>query len=139
MEFSVMCAVLAFLGNAVMLVMLTYKILTFSELEVDHVNPTDYCKKVNRLAVPEIVTHGFVMLILLVSGHFWLLLLNIPLMAYSIHMMMQGQHVTKPERVFVPSNKKYEQKKILGTLGFCLLFFFFGPVKTCIVTGRVIF
>lgn len=55
------------------------------DLESDFVNPIDMCGRTNRLVIPEYVTHGCLVFIFLISGHWFEFLINLPILGYHIY------------------------------------------------------
>merc|ERR1711871_447203 len=124
MGFDVTVMVVVFIVNVALLLSLMYKMITYTDLGADHINPRDYCKKVNRLVFWELGMHGLIMFLLLVSGHWVLFLLNCPYMGFNVNLIRLNQHQAKPEKVFIPEPRKWEERKVIGGLVFCMVGFF---------------
>ncbi|RQM28766.1 hypothetical protein B5M09_007838 [Aphanomyces astaci] len=79
---EVLCAVLAFLLILALTFTNGYWLITLDELELDHLNPADVCKRLNRLVAPEVIAHGVLILASLVGFAPGMLVLNLPLALY---------------------------------------------------------
>ncbi|RZF39596.1 hypothetical protein LSTR_LSTR001117, partial [Laodelphax striatellus] len=67
-------------------------IITLSDLECDYLNAQECCSKLNYWVLPKLFVHGFLVVIFLLFGHWWLVCLNIPIVSYMIY-----EHVSVPQ------------------------------------------
>jgi len=70
-----------------------YIVITLSDLECDYLNATTCCGKLNKWVVPELVANITLTLLLLITGHWILLILNFPMtvwLLYKQHKMPKG-------------------------------------------------
>nr|XP_040582270.1 protein cornichon homolog 4-like [Lepeophtheirus salmonis] len=67
------------LDTTVLMFILIYFIITLSDLECDYLNAQECCGKLNFWNVPKYWLQISMILILLLSGHWFLFLLNIPI------------------------------------------------------------
>ncbi|GJQ14816.1 hypothetical protein GpartN1_g6607.t1 [Galdieria partita] len=113
--------IVVFLTTAVLLFMDIYSLILFSDLLMDHLNPVELCDKVNFLIYPEFGIHLFLTLLLFLGGHWFVGLLNIPLIAFHIQKYIRKEHLLDNTRVFrvaAQVQRYYELK-----MGFFLLTF----------------
>ncbi|KAI8974010.1 cornichon protein-domain-containing protein [Trametes punicea] len=84
------------------------KIIMFSDLECDYINPIDLCNKLNQFVLPENIAHAFLSLLFLLSGQWIAFLLNAPLLAYNINKIRSGNHMYDATEIFrtLPNHKK---------------------------------
>lgn len=114
--------------TAVQLFLCVYNIITLSDVECDYLNATTCCQRLNKVVLPEMLIHGFCTLLLLFYGHFLLLLLNVPLLAWHAHryfnMPSGNVGVYDPTEIHNRSNLRSFQRDCYIKLGFHLLCFF---------------
>lgn len=65
--------------------MSNFQVLILSDLECDYINAQQCCSKLNFWSIPKVSAHVLVTLILLVSGHWVLFLVNIPFVGYLLY------------------------------------------------------
>lgn len=61
------------------------QVLILSDLECDYINAQQCCSKLNFWSIPKISAHFLVTLLLLVTGHYWLFLVNVPFIGYLMY------------------------------------------------------
>ncbi|KIL68811.1 hypothetical protein M378DRAFT_21735 [Amanita muscaria Koide BX008] len=113
----------AVLWSAVLLFGMVFFLIMFSDLESDYINPIDLCNKLNQFILPEYGAHAFLALCFLLSGQWFALLLNIPLVAYNVNKVMNKYHMYDATEIFRTLEK--DKKEIFFKLGFYLLSFFY--------------
>ena len=62
-----------------------YFLALFSDLETDNINPIDMCKHLNLFVYPEIVAHGVLTFLFLITGNWLPFLLNVPLVLWHVY------------------------------------------------------
>ncbi|CED83666.1 ER vesicle integral membrane protein involved in establishing cell polarity, signaling and protein degradation [Phaffia rhodozyma] len=99
------------------------KIIMFSDLECDYINPIDLCNKLNAFVLPEMIAHAGLTTLFLLSGQWLAFLFNAPLVAYNANKIFKGQQSYDATEIFrtLPGHKKEAFIK----LGFYLLCFFY--------------
>ncbi|XP_039285251.1 protein cornichon homolog 4-like [Nilaparvata lugens] len=75
----------ALVDTGSILFLLVYYVITLSDLECDYLNAQECCSKLNYWVLPKLIVHGLLVAIFLLSGHWWLVCLNIPIMAWMIY------------------------------------------------------
>eukprot|EP00871_Galdieria_phlegrea_P000817 jgi/Galph1/1736/GphlegSOOS_G421.1 len=113
--------IIIFVTTAILLFIDIYNLILFSDLLTDHLNPIELCDKVNFLIYPEFFIHLFLTCLLLFGGHWFVGLINVPLVVFHVHKYMRRDHLLDNTRVFQVAAKiqrHYELK-----MGFFLLTF----------------
>ena len=59
-----------------------YFIVTLSDLECDYINARSCCEKLNKFVIPELIIKLIPSVIFLFTGHWIVLLLNLPLIVW---------------------------------------------------------
>ncbi|XP_018412015.1 PREDICTED: protein cornichon homolog 4 isoform X2 [Nanorana parkeri] len=65
-----------------------YFIITLSDLECDYINARSCCSKLNKWIVPELIAHTLVTVLMLVSLHWFIFCLNLPVATWNIYRMI---------------------------------------------------
>ncbi|ELU11223.1 hypothetical protein CAPTEDRAFT_227547 [Capitella teleta] len=73
------------LDDTILLFLAVYYIITLSDLECDYINATTCCSRLNKWIIPEIVCHVIEVFLLLISFHWIIFLLTIPMTAWIIY------------------------------------------------------
>lgn len=71
--------------SAALMFLAVYYIICLSDLECDYLNAQACCKRLNMWVTPEVVGHAATTLLLVYGWHFWIVLLNIPLLSWLIY------------------------------------------------------
>jgi protein cornichon len=59
-----------------------FQVLILSDLECDYINAQQCCSKLNFWSIPKVSAHVLVTLLLLITGHWILFLVNVPFVGY---------------------------------------------------------
>lgn len=113
----------AVLSNAVNLFLQVFFSIMYSDLEVDYINPIDLCNRLNGYILPEMVIHGFLTTLFLISGYWWSFLINLPLLAWNINRVYTKTYLLDATEIFRTLGKHKRESFI--KLGFHLVVFFF--------------
>ncbi|CAH1261322.1 protein cornichon homolog 4-like isoform X1 [Branchiostoma lanceolatum] len=128
MTWDAVLFILALLDCSALLFLTVYFIITLSDLECDYLNATQCCSKLNKWILPELIAHCCLTLLLLVSLHWALFLLNAPLAAWHIYRFTQipsgNTGVYDPTEIHNRGQLKTYMKESMAKLGFHLLCFF---------------
>ncbi|XP_036746421.1 protein cornichon homolog 4 isoform X4 [Manis pentadactyla] len=62
-----------------------YFIITLSDLECDYINARSCCSKLNKWIIPELIGHTIVTVLMLISLHWFIFLLNLPVATWNIY------------------------------------------------------
>ncbi|KAK6182546.1 hypothetical protein SNE40_010202 [Patella caerulea] len=120
--------IFALLDEATLLFLAVYFVITLSDLECDYLNATTCCDRLNKWMIPEIIAQNIPSILLLLTGHWILFLMYVPLGAWLTY-----KFITKPTGnigMFDPteihnrSQLKLYMRESLIRLGTHLFFFF---------------
>eukprot|EP00158_Paraphelidium_tribonemae_P000343 Partr_v1_DN21648_c0_g1_i2_m17733 putative cornichon homolog len=99
------------------------KIIMFSDLECDFINPIDLCNKLNKLVLPEVALHASLTLIFLLGMQWSAILLNLPLVIYNGWKISGKKHIFDATDIY--RTLSTHKKEAFIKLGFYMLSFFF--------------
>ncbi|XP_017381890.1 protein cornichon homolog 4 isoform X5 [Cebus imitator] len=68
-----------------------YFIITLSDLECDYINARSCCSKLNKWVIPELIGHTIVTVLMLISLHWFIFLLNFPVATWNIYRNTQSR------------------------------------------------
>ncbi|WFD36657.1 Structural maintenance of chromosomes protein 5 [Malassezia cuniculi] len=108
---------------AVLLFVMVFYIIMYSDLESDYINPIDLCTKLNQFTLPEMGLHAFLTLLFLINGQWTALIVNVPLVAYNVNKVINNTYLLDATEIF--RTLMSHKKEGLFKLGFYLLSFFF--------------
>lgn len=83
--FAAFSYIAALILDAFLIFFAVFHVIAFDELKSDFKNPIDQCNTLNPLVLPEYFVHVLFNLLFLISGEWFPLLFNIPLIAYHVH------------------------------------------------------
>ncbi|KAG1142288.1 hypothetical protein G6F37_007331 [Rhizopus arrhizus] len=108
---------------ALLLFVMIFFVIMFSDLECDYINPIDLCNKLNQFVLPEMGAHAFLFFMFLINGSWIAAFLNLPLVIYNVRKVMNGHHMYDATEIFrtLPQHKKESFMKV----GFYLICFFY--------------
>lgn len=98
-----------------------YQLLCLLDLESDDINPFEASSRINFWVEPEFLLQGLFCILLLVTGHWIMFLLAVPLVCYHVNLYMKRKHLIDVTEVF--RNLNVEKKFRLAKLGFYVIFF----------------
>ncbi|KAL6987080.1 hypothetical protein U1Q18_012839 [Sarracenia purpurea var. burkii] len=75
--------VIFFILNMSLIAFNLYQIVCLSDLEADYMNPYESSSRINAVVVPEFVLHGVFCALFLVTGHWAMFLLTLPIAFYN--------------------------------------------------------
>ncbi|KAI3649839.1 hypothetical protein MP228_005471 [Amoeboaphelidium protococcarum] len=108
---------------AVLLFIMVFFIIMFSDLECDFINPIDLCKKLNQFILPEYALHAVLVVMFLLGGQFMALAWNLPLLGYHVYNFQKQRHVLDATEIF--RTLSMHKKEAFAKLGFYMLSFFY--------------
>ncbi|TKC42492.1 hypothetical protein EI555_001510 [Monodon monoceros] len=104
------------------------QIITLSDLECDYINARSCCSKLNKWVIPELVGHTIVTVLMLISLHWFIFLLNLPVATWNIYRFVMvpsgNMGVFDPTEIHNRGQLKSHMKEAMIKLGFHLLCFF---------------
>ena len=127
-----MSDILLFIGSIILditsLFIAVYFVVTLSDLECDYINARACCDKLNKFVIPEIVVKIIPTILFLFTGHWILLILNLPFDAWYIYKFMKkpASHTGyfDPAEIHNRGELKSHMQNSLVRLGEHLVFFF---------------
>lgn len=115
--------VFAVILNCINLFSQVHFTILYADLEADYINPIELCSKVNKLITPEAGLHGFITLSFLLSGYWFVFLINAPLFFYNANKIYKKLQLLDATEIFRTLGR--HKKESFLKLGFYLLMFFF--------------
>jgi len=123
MEWETFLWTLSLLVTGILVFWQVFQLICFADLESDYINPIDLCSRLNTFILPEVVAHGILTVLFLLSG-FWLeFLFNLPLVGWHLNRFQTKKLNLDPTSIFSTLNQ--EKNQAYAKLAFYLLFFFF--------------
>ncbi|XP_011020289.1 PREDICTED: protein cornichon homolog 1-like isoform X1 [Populus euphratica] len=113
--------ILCLLINFGLLAIVFYALLCLTDLEVDQMDPFVATANINRWILPEFVLQAVLSLLLLLTGHWILFLLAVPLTCYHAMLFIRRQHLIDVTEVF--RNLNTDKKRRMIKLGVYMIFF----------------
>ncbi|KAJ8976229.1 hypothetical protein NQ317_009726 [Molorchus minor] len=119
---------ISLLDTGAVLFLLVYFVITLSDLECDYLNAQECCSRLNQWVLPKIIAHSFLSFLLLIHGHWILMLINLPMaawMAFEIVTIPSGNlGVYDPTEIHNRGQLKRHMRDCMLYLGYYLIFFF---------------
>ncbi|XP_055782365.1 protein cornichon homolog 4-like isoform X1 [Salvelinus fontinalis] len=129
--------ILSLVDCCALIFLAVYFVITLSDLECDYINARACCSKLNRRGVtlinctwvvPELVGQALATVLMLVSLHWFVFLLNLPVAAWNMYRVwkvpMGNMGVFDPTEIHNRGQLKSHMKESMIKLGFHLLCFF---------------
>ncbi|XP_076239340.1 protein cornichon [Calliopsis andreniformis] len=88
--------IVALIVDAFLIFFAIFHVIAFDELKTDYKNPIEQCNSLNPLVLPEYSLHIFINVLFLISGQWFSLLLNIPLIVYHLWHYYHRPVMSKP-------------------------------------------
>lgn len=91
-----------------------YQILCLSDLEADYINPYDLSSRINSVVVPEFVLQGVFSAFFLLTWHWFMFLMTLPITCYNMMLYIKRKHLIDVTEVFrfLDVEKKYRIIKL---------------------------
>ncbi|XP_031280281.1 protein cornichon homolog 1 [Pistacia vera] len=99
-------------------------------------NPFEASARINFWVLKEFLLHGVFCVLLLVTGHWLIFLVTVPLAGYHALLYMKRQHLIDVTEVF--RNLKFEKKLRFFKLGFYVVFFVLVVFNLAIATFEAV-
>lgn len=139
-NFAAFSYIVALIGDAFLIFFAIFHVITFDELKTGYKNPIDQCNNLNPLVLPEYLLHMTINILFLLSGQYFSLLINIPLMAYHVwryinRPVMSENGLYDPTSIMNAYDLSVYQREGWVKLAFYLLSFFYylyGMISTLI-------
>ncbi|KAG4098762.1 cornichon [Neocallimastix lanati (nom. inval.)] len=108
--------------SALLLFIMVYFIIMFSDLECDYINPIDLCTRLNEFVLPNYIAHAVLSLMFLFTGKWIIFLFNVPLLWYNIKRYLDNKHLFDATEIF--RTLSYDKKESFIKLLFFFISFF---------------
>ncbi|KAL7197350.1 hypothetical protein ACSBR2_019982 [Camellia fascicularis] len=83
--------VIFFLMTMGLIALNLYQIVCLSDLEADYLNPYESSARINAVIVPEFVLHGVFCALFLLTGHWFMFLLTLPIACYNTILFLSAE------------------------------------------------
>ncbi|XP_022151664.1 protein cornichon homolog 1-like isoform X1 [Momordica charantia] len=124
---------ISFCINVALLVFNFYQLLVLTDLEADYLNIYDSSSRINKLVIPEFIVQGVFCSLFLLTGHWFMFLITVPVSCYHIRLFLKREHLIDVTEVFrVLKREKYFR---LGKLIFYLLMFLIVIFRIIVAAG----
>ncbi|TVU12762.1 hypothetical protein EJB05_46419 [Eragrostis curvula] len=90
----------AFFLVVALIVLVIYQLMCLADLEFDYINPFDSSSRINKVVIPEFVLQALLSVLFLVSGHWAMFLLSIPMVYYNYTLYQRRQHLVDVTEIF---------------------------------------
>ncbi|XP_021740913.1 protein cornichon homolog 1-like isoform X1 [Chenopodium quinoa] len=122
MHWDLILWLIALASNIALLILLIYQLICLSDLEADYLNPYETASNINSLVLPEFGLQAAFSALFLVTGHFLMFLVTLPVAIYHARLFTRGEHLVDVTEIFRALS--VEKKHRLIKLCVYLLFFF---------------
>lgn len=122
--------IIALITDVFLVFFAIFHVIAFDELKTGYKNPIEQCNSLNPLVIPEYGLHILTNFLFLISGQWFSLCLNIPLMAYHLRRyhtrpVMTGPGLYDPTCIMNAQYLMVHQREGWIKLAFYLLSFFY--------------
>ncbi|AQK80259.1 protein cornichon homolog 4 isoform X1 [Zea mays] len=90
----------AFFLVVALIVLVIYQLMCLADLEFDYINPFDSSSRINKVVMPEFVLQALLSVLFLLSGHWAMLLLSLPMVYYNYTLYQRRQHLVDVTEIF---------------------------------------
>ncbi|XP_066371918.1 protein cornichon homolog 1-like [Miscanthus floridulus] len=90
----------AFFLVVALIVLVIYQLMCLADLEFDYINPFDSSSRINKVVMPEFVLQALLSVLFLLSGHWAMFLLSLPLVYYNYTLYQRRQHLVDVTEIF---------------------------------------
>lgn len=110
--------------NAFSLFLQGYFLVLLGDLELDYINPIDLCNKINKYMLPEMIIHASISVLLLITGHFWSFLFNVPLLALNFQFVRSKKYLLDATEIF-KTMLTYKRNCFIRLVFYLFAFFYY--------------
>ncbi|XP_025810430.1 protein cornichon homolog 4 [Panicum hallii] len=90
----------AFFLVVALIVLVIYQLMCLADLEFDYINPFDSSSRINKVIMPEFVLQALLSVLFLLSGHWAMFLLSVPMVYYNYTLYQRRQHLVDVTEIF---------------------------------------
>ncbi|XP_062227963.1 protein cornichon homolog 1 [Phragmites australis] len=108
----------AFFLVVALIVLVIYQLMCLADLEFDYINPFDSSSRINKVVMPEFVLQALLSVLFLLSGHWAMFLLSVPMVYYNYTLYQRRQHLVDVTEIFnqLGREKKRRLFKIISLI-----------------------
>ncbi|XP_010057681.1 protein cornichon homolog 1 isoform X1 [Eucalyptus grandis] len=130
MAWALILAVAFLVINIALFASTFYQILILSDLEADYINMYEAASRINGLILPDFILQGVLSVLLLMTGHWLMFLVSVPVTCYHVMLYVKRRHLIDVTEVFrvLGTEKKYRMVK-LGLLSLLFLMVIFRFIR----------
>lgn len=125
---DVLLFVFSLFDTGALLFLTVYVVIALSDLECDYLNAQQCCSKLNKWVIPETIAHGVITVLLLITFHWILFIINLPMIAWQIYKITSVPSgnfgVYDPTEIHNRGNLRKHMRDSMIRLAFYLIFFF---------------
>ncbi|XP_015899029.1 protein cornichon homolog 1 isoform X2 [Ziziphus jujuba] len=103
-----------------------YQLVILTDLEADYINPFESSSRINSLVYPEFIVHGVLCALFLLTWHWFLFLITLPMSAYFVMLFLKRKHLVDVTEVFrlLNAEKRLRKLKLAFYLGLLVIIIF---------------
>ncbi|RLN11584.1 hypothetical protein C2845_PM09G01880 [Panicum miliaceum] len=90
----------AFFLVVALIVLVIYQLMCLADLEFDYINPFDSSSRINKVVMPEFVLQALLSVLFLLSGHWAMFLISVPMVYYNYTLYQRRQHLVDVTEIF---------------------------------------
>ncbi|XP_062233663.1 protein cornichon homolog 1-like [Phragmites australis] len=90
----------AFFLVVALIVLVIYQLMCLADLEFDYINPFDSSSRINKVVMPEFVLQALLSVLFLLSGHWAMFSLSVPMVYYNYTLYQRRQHLVDVTEIF---------------------------------------
>ncbi|WVZ82719.1 hypothetical protein U9M48_029951 [Paspalum notatum var. saurae] len=90
----------AFFLIVALIVMVIFQLMCLADLEFDYINPFDSSSRINKVVMPEFVLQALLSVLFLLSGHWAMFLISLPMVYYNYTLYQRRQHLVDVTEIF---------------------------------------
>eukprot|EP01096_Ripella_sp_DP13-Kostka_P013909 TRINITY_DN6147_c0_g1_i1.p1 TRINITY_DN6147_c0_g1~~TRINITY_DN6147_c0_g1_i1.p1 ORF type:complete len:149 (-),score=73.15 TRINITY_DN6147_c0_g1_i1:4-450(-) len=99
-----------------------FVVILLIDVETDYAHPSDACKKLNPIMLPEYIIHFLITFLLVLHGNYLEFFINLPLVVYHIHRLVSKTY--RLDATQIVTNMKITKRISFIKIGFYLLVLF---------------
>ncbi|KAL8248013.1 hypothetical protein R6Q59_009229 [Mikania micrantha] len=111
MAWEVIPWVIFFIMNVALIASNMYRIVCLTDLETDYMNLYDLSARINAVVIPEMVVRGVWRCLFLLTWHWFMFMLALPIMIYNTMLYSKRRHLTDGGNLTLYSNTKTSTTK----------------------------
>ncbi|CAN0921433.1 Protein cornichon homolog 4 [Linum grandiflorum] len=100
---------------------ISFELMSLSDLEFDYVNPYDSARRINLVVLPEYITHAALSLSFLLTGHWVLCLLSLPCLYFDLTLYLQRKHLVDVTEIYNYNRLHREKNRRLIKMAYILI------------------